>query len=106
MTFNKAPIFFSPHLHHFKEEQVAEVDYQPQAVERITYYEILWGAICAKIKIQVAFTFTVVIYGFHDWKFIKTPIVGHIYGENCLIPSGITKSPTYNFLGWTVTMNR
>ena len=43
----------------------------------------LWSAVCAKIKIQVAFTFTVVIYGFHDGNLLKSPLGGHICGEIC-----------------------
>ena len=34
---------------------------------------VLWDAIYAKIKIQVAFTFTVVICGFHDGNLLKSP---------------------------------
>ena len=32
-------------------------------------------------KIPVAFTFTVVIYGFHNGNLLKSPLGGHICGE-------------------------
>ena len=32
---------------------------------------LLWDAVCAKTKIRVAFTFTVVIYEFHDGNLLN-----------------------------------
>ena len=33
---------------------------------------IIWGAVCAKIKLHVAFIFQVGIYGIHDGNLLKS----------------------------------
>ena len=43
----------------------------------------VWGAVCAKIIIHVAFTFLIGIYGFYHGNLLKSSLGGHICSEIC-----------------------